>query len=89
MLYLLFFSLNLLNLQIHTFLMKFFFHFASLCKRARAQKRLKMRYEKVRLRFGKDVMVRPNYSVLEIGDSVRPNLGSVENIEKRFGRTSR
>ena len=36
-------------------------------------------------RFGANVMVRPNYSVLDSEDSVRPNLGSVENIEIRFG----
>ena len=44
-----------------------------------------MRYQKVWQRFGTDVMVRPNYSVLNIGDSVCPNLGSVGNIEIRFG----
>ena len=50
----------------------FFSFCVSLQARTRAKK-IKMRYEKVRLRFGKDVMVRPNYSVLDIGDSVRPN----------------
>ena len=49
--------------------------------------KLEMRYQKVWLRFGIDIMVRPNYSVLDIGDSVRPNLGSAENLETRFGRT--
>ena len=61
-------------------------HFASLCTGARAQKIEKV-ISKGSLRFGTDDMVRPNYSVLVIGDSVRPNLGSVENIEIRFGRT--
>ena len=42
-------------------------------------------YQKVRQRFGRDFMVRPNYSVFGNEDSVRPNLGSVENIEIRFG----
>ena len=27
-------------------------------------------------------MIRPNYSVLDIADSVRPNLGSAKNMEK-------
>ena len=34
-------------------------------------------------------MVRPNYSVLDIADSVRPNLGSAKNVEIRFGRIRR
>ena len=52
--------------------------------------KLKMKYQKVRQRFGIDVMVRPNYSVLDIGVSVRPNLdlGSVENVEIRGSAAS-
>ena len=29
----------------------------------------------------RDVMVRPNYSALDIADSVRPNFGSAKNME--------
>ena len=39
-----------------------------------ARKKLKKRYQKVRQRFGGDFMVRPNYSVLDIEDSVRSKI---------------
>ena len=48
---------------------------------------MKMKYEMVQQRFGRDFMVRPNYSVFDIEDSVRPILVSVENVEIRFGGT--
>ena len=66
---------------------RFFKRFLSVSERVCARKKMKMLYQKVWQRFGTDVMVRPNYSVLDIEYSVQTNLGSVGNLETRFART--